>query len=138
MDWNGGGGGGEEKGLLWRLPVLKAKDLGKVGPGIGFGAGCGVGFGVGLVGGAGIGAGFPGLQLGFGFGAGCGIGLGFGYGVGRGVAYDDNRRYTNVGKLFHKVRNGSSENQIEILFDELMESTRKLIKATSKEIDKWR
>lgn len=53
MDWNGGGGGGEEKGLLWRLPVLKAKDLGKVGPGIGFGAGCGVGFGVGLVGGGG-------------------------------------------------------------------------------------
>ncbi|RWW22539.1 hypothetical protein BHE74_00017722 [Ensete ventricosum] len=137
MDWNGGSGGGD-KGLLWRLPVLKTKDLGKVGPGIGFGAGCGVGFGVGLVGGSGlyihllnvsgIGAGFPGLQLGFGFGAGCGIGLGFGYGVGRGVAYDENRRYTNVGKL----------NQIEILFDELMEITRKMIKATSKEIEKWR
>jgi hypothetical protein len=28
--------------------------------------------------------------------------------------------------------------QFDIMFDELMESTRKLIKATSKEIDKWR
>lgn len=28
--------------------------------------------------------------------------------------------------------------QFDIMFDELMESTRKLIKATSKELDKWR
>lgn len=41
----------------------------------------------------------PGLQLGFGVGAGCGIGVGFGYGVGRGIAYDDRRQYTNVGKF---------------------------------------
>lgn len=47
MDWNGG----SEKGLLWRLPTLKMKELGKLGPGIGLGAGCGVGFGIGLIGG---------------------------------------------------------------------------------------
>jgi hypothetical protein len=41
----------------------------------------------------------PGLQVGIGFGAGCGVGLGFGYGVGRGIAYDENRRYSNVGNL---------------------------------------
>ncbi|XP_074589754.1 uncharacterized protein LOC141845590 [Curcuma longa] len=135
MDWNGGS---EQKGLLWRIPTLKMKELGKLGPGIGFGAGCGVGFGIGLIGGAGLGAGFPGMQLGFGFGAGCGIGLGFGYGVGRGVAYDEYRRHSNVGKLFRGVRNSPSENYVEALFDELVESTRKLIKATSREIEKWR
>lgn len=53
--------------------------------------------------GAGFGAGIPGLQIGFGIGAGCGVGVGFGYGVGRGVAYDENRRHTNVGKLFRGV-----------------------------------
>ena len=52
--------------------------------------------------GTGFGAGFPGLQLGFGLGAGCGIGVGFGYGVGRGVAHDEYRKYTNVGKMFHR------------------------------------
>lgn len=40
-----------EKGLLWKLPEVKSKDLGKLGPGFGFGAGCGVGFGIGLFGG---------------------------------------------------------------------------------------
>ncbi|KAF9610428.1 hypothetical protein IFM89_022339 [Coptis chinensis] len=53
------------------------------------------------MGGAGLGPGIPGLQFGFGIGAGCGVGLGFGYGVGRGVAHDESRRYTNIGKLFH-------------------------------------
>ncbi|WOL03629.1 hypothetical protein Cni_G12349 [Canna indica] len=136
MDWSGGGG---DKGFLWNLPVLKVKELGKVGPGVGVGAGCGVGFGIGLIGGAGFGAGLPGLQIGFGFGAGCGVGIGFGYGVGRGVAYDEYRRYTNVGKLSRSVlRTVPSENKIEALFDEFMESTRKLLKATSREIEKWR
>ena len=41
----------EEKGLLWKLPEVRFKDFGKVGPAFGLGAGCGVGFGVGLVGG---------------------------------------------------------------------------------------
>ncbi|KAK8921298.1 hypothetical protein KSP39_PZI020075 [Platanthera zijinensis] len=50
--------------------------------------------------GAGVGAGFPGLQVGAGIGAGCGIGFGFGYGLGRGIAYDESRRYSNIGKLF--------------------------------------
>lgn len=49
-----------------------------------------------MIKGAGFGPGIPGLQLGFGFGAGCGVGVGFGYGVGRGIAYDDNRKYSNV------------------------------------------
>nr|CAD1832172.1 unnamed protein product [Ananas comosus var. bracteatus] len=127
------------KGLLWNLPVLKSNDLGKLGPGIGYGAGCGFGFGVGFLGGAGIGAGFPGLRIGLGFGAGCGIGVGFGYGVGKGIAYDENRRYSNVGKLFHRgTRNHPSEDQIDVLVDELIENTRRLIKATSREIEKWR
>jgi hypothetical protein len=55
--------------------------------------------------GAGIGAGFPGLQLGFGVGAGCGIGIGFGYGFGKGVAYDENGRYSNIRRPFQNSRN---------------------------------
>ncbi|KAK1310747.1 hypothetical protein QJS10_CPA08g00944 [Acorus calamus] len=105
----------DDKGLLWRLPVAKTKNIGKIGPGFGYGAGCGVGFGLGLVGGAGIGAGFPGLQFGVGIGAGCGIGIGFGYGVGRGVAYDESRRYSNVGKLFQQAGNLSSQEHITVL-----------------------
>ncbi|PIA47049.1 hypothetical protein AQUCO_01400035v1 [Aquilegia coerulea] len=89
-----------EKGFLWKLPVLKTNQLGKLGPGFGFGAGCGVGLGFGLMGGAGLGPGIPGIQFGFGIGAGCGVGLGFGYGAGRGVAHDENKRHANVGKLF--------------------------------------
>lgn len=50
--------------------------------------------------GAGLGFGFPGLTLGFGVGAGCGIGIGFGYGMGKGIAYDERKRYSNVGKMF--------------------------------------
>ncbi|MQL76205.1 hypothetical protein Taro_008591 [Colocasia esculenta] len=90
-------GGAAERGLFWKLPVARSRELGKLGPGMGLGAGCGVGFGLGLYGGAGLGVGFPGLQFGFGVGAGCGVGLGFGYGVGRGVAVDEHRRYSNVG-----------------------------------------
>ncbi|KAJ7975561.1 glycine-rich protein [Quillaja saponaria] len=128
----------EEKGLLWKLPVLKTRNLGKMGPAFGVGAGCGVGFGVGLLGGAGFGPGIPGLQVGFGFGAGCGVGIGFGYGVGKGIAHDDNGRYSNVGNLFHGSRNTSSQDEINALVDELVINTKKLIRATSKEIDKWR
>nr|CAD1842189.1 unnamed protein product [Ananas comosus var. bracteatus] len=127
-----------EKGLLWKLPEVKSKDLGKLGPGFGFGAGCGVGFGIGLFGGAGLGAGFPGLQFGLGIGAGCGIGLGFGYGLGKGVAYDDKKKYSNVGKLFQDATNLPSQERIGALVDELVENTKKLVKATSKEIEKWR
>lgn len=43
--------GDDERGLLWRLPVVRTKDLGKLGPGFAVGAGCGLGFGVGLLGG---------------------------------------------------------------------------------------
>lgn len=41
----------EEKGLLWKLPSVNSKNLGKLGPAFGIGVGCGVGFGVGLLGG---------------------------------------------------------------------------------------
>ncbi|XP_059631071.1 protein TRIGALACTOSYLDIACYLGLYCEROL 5, chloroplastic [Cornus florida] len=127
----------EEKGLLWKLPVLQSNQLGKLGPAFGFGAGCGVGLGVGLIGGTGFGPGLPGLQLGFGLGAGCGVGLGFGYGMGRGVAYDESRRHSNVGKLFNG-RNLPSQDEINALVDDLVMNTKKLIKATSREVDKWR
>ncbi|KAJ0977206.1 hypothetical protein J5N97_012680 [Dioscorea zingiberensis] len=127
-----------DKGLLWRLPVVKTQDLGKLGPGFGIGAGCGVGFGFGLMGGAALGAGVPGLQLGFGLGAGCGIGVGFGYGFGRGIAYDENRKYSNVGKLFGRPLNLSNLNDVEPILDELVINTKKLIKAAKREMDKWR
>lgn len=48
----GGGADDEQKGLLWKLPELKSKQLGKLGPAFGFGAGCGLGLGVGLLGGS--------------------------------------------------------------------------------------
>lgn len=137
---NGGNGrdrDGGERGLLWKLPLVTSKELGKLGPGFGFGAGCGFGFGIGLLGGAGFGPGIPGLQLGFGIGVGCGVGLGFGYGVGRGIAYDESRRYSNVGKPFH----GShlpSQDELGAVVGELVLNTKKLIKEASKEIDKWR
>jgi large subunit ribosomal protein L37e len=53
--------------------------------------------------GAGLGFGFPGLTLGFGVGAGCGVGIGFGYGMGKGIAYDEHKRYSNVGKMFQEA-----------------------------------
>ncbi|XP_034674689.1 protein TRIGALACTOSYLDIACYLGLYCEROL 5, chloroplastic [Vitis riparia] len=129
--------GDGEKGLLWKLPVLKSKQVGKLGPGFGFGAGCGIGLGAGFLGGIGFGPGIPGLQLGVGFGAGCGVGLGFGYGVGRGVAHDEYRRYSNVGKLF-KGRDLPTQDDIGVLVDEVVRNTKKLIKATEREIEKWR
>lgn len=39
------------KGLLWKLPQLRSKQLGKLGPAFGLGAGCGLGLGIGLLGG---------------------------------------------------------------------------------------
>ncbi|GAV71993.1 hypothetical protein CFOL_v3_15482 [Cephalotus follicularis] len=128
----------EDRGLVWKLPSLQLKELGKLGPAFGLGAGCGLGFGVGLIGGAGFGPGIPGLQLGFGLGAGCGVGLGFGYGMGRGMAHDEYRRYSNVGKLFNRPGRLPSQDDIGTLIDELVINTKKLVRATSREIDKWR
>ncbi|GKV35156.1 hypothetical protein SLE2022_236840 [Rubroshorea leprosula] len=128
---------GDDRGLIWKLPQVKLKELGKVGPAFGFGAGCGLGFGIGLIGGAGFGLGVPGFQVGFGFGAGCGVGLGFGYGVGTGIAHDEHKTYSNVGKLLDS-QNLPSQDDISALIDELVLNTKKLARATSKEIDKWR
>ncbi|KAJ1703776.1 Glycine-rich protein [Rhynchospora pubera] len=132
--------GRRDRGVLWTLlPELKSRDLGKLGPAFGYGVGCGAGFGIGLIGGVGIGAGFPGLQFGFGLGAGCGVGIGFGYGAGKGVAYDEYRRYSNVGKLLHRApRSSSSQDEIDELVNEVLENTRRLLQAASREIDKWR
>ncbi|XBI67282.1 hypothetical protein VPH35_046670 [Triticum aestivum] len=131
-------GGGRRGSSRWGLPMVRSDALGKLGPSFGIGAGCGVGVGVGLIGGAGIGAGFPGLQLGFGAGAGCGIGIGFGYGFGKGIAYDENGKYSNIRRSFQNTRSLPYDQEFDILFDEVMESTRRLIKATTKELDKWR
>ncbi|GER27638.1 glycine-rich protein [Striga asiatica] len=128
----------EEKGLLWKLPAVKSRQLGKMGPAFGVGAGCGFGFAVGLIGGTGFGPGVPGLQFGFGFGVGCGVGLGFGYGVGRGIAYDGSYKYSNVGKFLNKRGDVPLQNEIGDLVDELVVNTKKLIQATSREVDKWR
>ncbi|XP_021856853.1 uncharacterized protein [Spinacia oleracea] len=134
---NGGNDRDADKGLIWKLPKVTTKEFGKVGPAFGFGAGCGLGFGLGIIGGVGIGPGIPGLHLGLGVGVGCGVGLGFGYGMGRGVAYDDNKRYSNIEKPF----NGSyvpSQNEVDALIDEFVIKTKRLMVAASKEIDKWR
>ncbi|KAL5081115.1 hypothetical protein RYX36_009536 [Vicia faba] len=135
----------DDKGLLWKLPVVRSSSFGKMGPGFGVGAGCGVGFGLGLLGGVGFGPGIPGMQVGFGFGAGCGVGLGFGYGIGKGIAQDEYRRYSNVGNPFRGsgspfqgARSVISEDDITALVDDIVINTKKLIKATSREIDKWR
>lgn len=128
----------EEKGLVWKLPQVNSKQLGKLGPAFGIGAGCGLGLGIGLLGGVGLGPGIPGFQIGVGFGAGCGVGLGFGYGAGRGIAYDENRRYSNVGNLSHAPINFPSQDEMGAIVDELVINTKKLIRATSREIDKWR
>ncbi|KAK7268964.1 hypothetical protein RIF29_21676 [Crotalaria pallida] len=133
-----GSDGGEKKGLVWKLPELKSNDFGKVGPAFGLGAGCGLGFGVGLLGGVGFGPGIPGFQVGVGLGAGCGVGLGFGYGVGKGIAQDENRRYSNVGTSFPPSVKIPSQDDITALVDELVENTKKLIAVTSREVDKWR
>ncbi|KAJ4829541.1 hypothetical protein Tsubulata_051157 [Turnera subulata] len=131
--WSGGDDDGDNKGLLWKLPEVRLKEFGKLGPAFGFGAGCGVGFGVGLIGGGGIGfgPGVPGLQFGFGLGAGCGVGYGFGYGLGKGVARDESRTYSNVANL-------PTQRELGALATELVFSTQKLIEATTREIEKWR
>ncbi|XVE70311.1 hypothetical protein DITRI_Ditri10aG0062300 [Diplodiscus trichospermus] len=126
-----------DRGLIWKLPQLKIKDVGRVGPAFGLGAGCGLGFAFGLVGGAGFGPGFPGLQVGFGFGAGCGVGLGFGYGVGRGIAHDEYHTYSNIGRLFGR-RHLSLQEEFSGVIDELVVNTKKVVIAASREIDKWR
>ena len=51
----GGGGGGDQKGLLWRLPKVTSKELGKIGLALGIGIGCGVGAGVEFFGGKSLG-----------------------------------------------------------------------------------
>ncbi|CAN6341983.1 unnamed protein product [Urochloa humidicola] len=130
--------GGGRRGPRWGLPPARSKVLGKLGSSFGAGAGCGVGVGIGLIGGAGVGPGFPGLRLEFGVGIGCGIGIGFGYGFGKGFAYDENGKYSNIGKSNKKSRGLQSEDQIDILVDEVIENTKKLIKATLKAIDKCR
>lgn len=43
--------GDDGKGTLWKLPVVRSKQFGKLGPGFGLGFGCGFGFGAGLLGG---------------------------------------------------------------------------------------
>jgi hypothetical protein len=43
--------GGGQKGLLWRLPEVTSKELGKIGPAFGLGIGCGAGAGIGFFGG---------------------------------------------------------------------------------------
>ncbi|KAL8130262.1 hypothetical protein V2J09_019417 [Rumex salicifolius] len=126
------------KGLIWRLPELRTNRLGKIGPAFAYGIGCGTGFGFGLIGGAGIGPGIPGLQLGFGVGVGCGVGVGFGYGVGKGVAYDENRKYSNIGRISQGLGNFPSQDELGAVVDEFLISTKKVINAASKEMDKWR
>ncbi|MCL7022672.1 hypothetical protein MKW94_022213, partial [Papaver nudicaule] len=86
----------------------------------------------------GIGPGIPGLQLGAGFGAGCGVGVGFGYGMGKGVAHDDVRRYSNIDRFSLENRRLPSQEEIGVLIDDLVVQTKKVIRATSREIDKWR
>ncbi|XP_073283368.1 uncharacterized protein [Primulina huaijiensis] len=128
----------DEKGILWKLPAVKSRQLGKLGPAFGIGAGCGLGFAIGFFGGAGFGPGLPGLQLGFGIGAGCGVGMGFGYGLGRGVVYDENGRFSNIGKFLNGRGNVPIQDDIGGLVDELVLNTKKLIQATSREMDKWK
>ncbi|KAI4347439.1 hypothetical protein L6164_008252 [Bauhinia variegata] len=128
----------QEKGLLWKLPVVKSRDFGKVGPAFGIGAGCGVGLGLGLLGGVGLGPGIPGLQVGFGVGAGCGIGLGFGYGLGKGIAQDEKRRHSNVGNVLRDAGSFLSQDEITALVDDVVINTKRLIRVTSRELDKWR
>ncbi|KAF8105959.1 hypothetical protein N665_0150s0009 [Sinapis alba] len=90
--------GDDDKGLLWKLPQVRIKDVGKVGPAFGLVFGCGFGFGAGLI--EDSNQEFLDYSLVLGFGADCGIGVGFGYGIGRGAAYDHSRSYYNIGKPF--------------------------------------
>ncbi|KAM1175211.1 uncharacterized protein LOC126601999 [Malus sylvestris] len=129
------------KGLSWKLPILGTQGLA-----FGLGAGCGLGFGICFLGDAGFGPGIPGLQVGLGLGVGCGVGLGFSYDVEKGIAYNDNRRYSNVGNLFPGENVGispasrdlSTHDDIGALVEELVDNTKKLVRATTREMDKWR
>jgi hypothetical protein len=40
-----------KRGLAWKLPLVKSKELGKIGPAMGYGIGCGFGLGAGIIGG---------------------------------------------------------------------------------------
>ncbi|KAJ4847350.1 hypothetical protein Tsubulata_010409 [Turnera subulata] len=140
--WSGGDDD-DNKGLLWKLPEVRLKEFGKLGPAFGFGAGCGVGFGVGLIGGGAhnkiMVSGFDKCQvlvLDLGFlvcnsGLDWELGVGLGYGLGRGVARDESRTYSNVANL-------PTQRELGALATELVFSTQKLIEATSREIEKWR
>ncbi|KAJ7516963.1 hypothetical protein O6H91_21G006600 [Diphasiastrum complanatum] len=120
------------KGLVWRLPVVETADWGKLGPGFGYGLGCGVGVGAGVIGGAGLGFGFPGLQLGVGLGAGCGFGVGFGYGLGKGRAYDENGRYSNIGKFQPRRKGASSGAEIGAILDDFVSGIKRALDAVGK------
>ncbi|KAM1242615.1 hypothetical protein ACFX2G_034953 [Malus domestica] len=104
--------GENEKGLLWKLPILGTQQLGKVGPAFGLDGGCGLGFGIGFLGGAGFGPGIPGLQ----------VGLGLVLDTGISPASRDLPTHDDIGALV----------------EELVDNTKKLFRATTKEIDKWR
>lgn len=121
------------KGLLWKLPVIRTPELGKLGPGFGYGVGCGFGIGAGVVGGAGLGFGFPGLQFGVGLGAGCGIGIGFGYGLGRGRAYDENGSHSNIGKLSHKRGEDTPGAEIGAIIDDFVSGLKQAFESFDKE-----
>lgn len=43
--------GEDDKGLVWKLPEVRSRELGKVGPAFGVGIGCGFGLAIGLIGG---------------------------------------------------------------------------------------
>ncbi|EFJ27311.1 hypothetical protein SELMODRAFT_412375 [Selaginella moellendorffii] len=44
-----------ERGLLWKLPLVKSSEWGKLGPAFGAGVGCGVGVGAGIIGACSVG-----------------------------------------------------------------------------------
>ncbi|TKW27220.1 hypothetical protein SEVIR_3G243700v4 [Setaria viridis] len=72
----------------------------------------------------------------FGAGAGCGVGVGVGLIGGVGPGFPGLHLGFGVG-VGCGIGIGFGD-QIDVLLDELIENTKKLIKATSKEIDKWR
>ncbi|XP_024532236.1 chorion class B protein M3A5 [Selaginella moellendorffii] len=126
-----------ERGLLWKLPLVKSSEWGKLGPAFGAGVGCGVGVGAGIIGGAGLGFGFPGFQFGVGLGAGCGIGVGFGYGLGKGRAYDENGSYSNMGRYSAK-RAASSGAEIRAIVDDFVSGMRRALASWESELQKRR
>ncbi|KAJ7539602.1 hypothetical protein O6H91_11G101100 [Diphasiastrum complanatum] len=125
----------EAKGLVWRLPLVRAADVGKLGPAFGLGMGCGVGVGVGIVGGAGLGFGFPGLQLGVGLGVGCGVGVGFGYGLGKGRAYDENGGHSNLGKVRVRKNGAVSGSEVGAILDDFVSEIKRALETLDKGSD---